>query len=77
MYKPKTCLQGKLAMFMFMKNKIGLYAAMSLQTHLWFHSEAHDSDGYCQMGVSHIEVCQNSLLFSYLGQQKPLAVPQS
>lgn len=48
MCKPKTCLQGKLAMFMFMKNKIGLYAAMSLQTHLRFLSGAHDSDGYCQ-----------------------------
>lgn len=77
MYKPKTCLQGKLAVFMFTTNKIGLYAAVSSQTHLRFLSEAHDSDGYCQMSVSHKEVCQDSLRFRYLGQQKPLAVPQS
>lgn len=35
------------------------------------------SKRYCQIGVIHIEACQNSLLFRYLGQQKFLTVPQN
>lgn len=39
MYKPKTCLQGKLAMFTFME-KIVLEGAMSLQTHYSFFQKS-------------------------------------
>lgn len=62
MYKPKTCLQGKLAMFMFTEKNRFISCNVFTNT-LQFLLEAHDSEGYCQMGVSHIEVCHNSLLF--------------